>query len=84
MISQGVLGNLRVYLIHPPKLCARLVSSTGVPGVERERRPGGGTERPGSAARLEAPAGLGVRGWSASFPGAAYSVQLAKWDLGIV
>ena len=25
MISQGSLGNLGVYLIHPPKLCARLV-----------------------------------------------------------
>ena len=26
MISQGSLGNLGVYLIHPPKLCARLVT----------------------------------------------------------
>ena len=37
MISQGVLGNLRVYLIQPPKMCAGLQKTS--PFLPRRRWP---------------------------------------------
>ena len=63
-ISQGVLGNLGVNLIHPPKLCAGLLATKsrtnrrGLRGEEPERHAAEARVRAGRARRGD-PRGAG-------------------------